>query len=270
MTRRALVLGLFLLSNAAAEAGPWATGKGHSYTKVGLGHLRSRTLVAPDGTAFDIPRFTKTEVGLYASYGLDDRFTAVLNLPAFRRSDLEGFGAEAGVGDVMLGLQMQLGRRGPWVFATRASVQLPTGDAERAEGLLPTGSGVHEGEVLLGAGRSLAGGKGYMFAEAGPVFRGGTLRDAFGYAAQVGWNVRPRLTVALNVRGVEPFSHKTRDVALGSPVGLSDRVTYLNYGPTVILGLRHGVSLQADVDQSARARNLARGLTYRLGVAYSR
>lgn len=268
--RRALAVLLLLGVASTAHAGPWATGRGHSYTKIGAGHLRSTTLVAPDGTAFEIPRFTKTEVGLYASYGIDDRFSATLNVPALRRSDLEGFGAEAGVGDVAIGLQAQLGKRGPWVFAVRGIVQLPTGDETRAEGLLPTGSGVFETELVLGAGRSLWGGRGYGFVEAGPVLRGGTLRDGISYGGQVGWNARPRVTLAANVRGVEPFSHRTRDVALGSPVGLSDRVTYLTYGPTVILGLRKGLAVQADLEAVARARNLARGLTYRLGLSYAR
>ncbi len=268
--RRAILALFLLLAGGQVEAGPWATGKGHSYAKVGLGYLHSRTLVAPDGTAFPIPRFTKTELGLYVSHGLNDRLSAVLSLPALRRSDLEGFGAESGVGDVMIGLQVQLGKRGPWVFATRGSLQFPTGDETRAEGLLPTGSGVHESELLLGAGRSLAAGRGYSFAEAGLVRRGGPLRDAFGYAAQVGWTVHPRLVLAANLRGMEPFSQEARSVAVGSPVGLSDRVTYLNYGPTIILTLRPGVALQFDLDATARARNLARGVTYRVGVSYAR
>ena len=102
------------------------------------------------------------------------------------------------------------------------------------------------------------------------MVRGGTLRDGLTYTAQVGWNVSPRVTVAANVKGMEPYSHAARGVALGSPVGLSDRVTYLNYGPTVIVRLGPRFGLQLDVDATARARNLARGLTYRVGFSHVR
>jgi len=90
------------------------------------------------------------------------------------------------------------------------------------------------------------------------------------YALQVGWNVRPRITVAGNIRGIGPYSKKPPREARASPVGLSDRITYLSYGPTLILGLGHGAALQLDVDGASRARNLADGTTVRLGVSLSR
>ena len=46
-----LATALVFLSASAALAGPWPTGRGHSYTKVGVGHLRSTTLVAPGSPA---------------------------------------------------------------------------------------------------------------------------------------------------------------------------------------------------------------------------
>ena len=268
MKRLALVLWLGM--SAAAEAGPWAAGRGHFYAKVGGSRLHSTTLAAPDGTRFEIPRFTKDEISLYGAAGLTDRITGILSLPAYRSSDLADFGSESGIGDVQVGLQFQLGQRGPWVFAARGMVQAPTGDETRAEGLLPTGSGVWEGEAVLGAGRSFAKGKLYGFLESGHQVRGGGLNDALTYALQVGWNVRPRIVVAGNIRGVEPYNKKAPREARGSPVGLSDRVTYLSYGPTLIVGLGNGVAVQLDVDGASRARNLADGTTVRLGVSLSR
>lgn len=259
-----------VVAASAAEAGPWAQGRGHVYLKLSVQRLRSTTLAAPDGTDFPIPRFVKQDAGLYAAIGLSDRFTLVADVPAWRSSDLEGFREESGIGDVRAGLQVQLGRSGAWVFAVRGTVQAPTGDETRAEGLLPTGSGVWEGDVVVGAGRSLAGGKGYAFFEVGPQLRGGGLRDGATYTAQIGWNVSPRVVVAANLRGVEPYSHAPRDVPLGSPVGVSDRVTYAGYGPTLIVKLGRGLGAQVDVDGAFRTRNLATGIVLRVGVSYSR
>jgi hypothetical protein len=268
--RAALPAALLAASVAApALAGPWPNGRGHVYLKVAGSRLDSMVLAAPDGTEFAIPRFLKHEHGLYGTYGIDDRWTAILQVPVVRSSDLEDFRRESGLGDVQAGLQVQLGRRGPWVFAARGLVQAPTGDETLAEGLLPTGSGVWEGEVGVGAGRSLAGGRLYGFVEAGHQVRGGGLTDAAAYAAQLGWNVRRGIVVAGGARGVEPFDRSPR-MARGSPVGLSDRVAYLVYGPTAIVSVGRGLALQLDLERAARARNLAKGTTLRLGLSLAR
>lgn len=267
---RAAALVLFSLAAASAEAGPWAMGRGKLYAKLGYSHLRSTTLATPDGTQLEIPRFTKDEVLAYAAVGLSDRVTAIVNVPLLMSSNLEDFRRESGFGDVRGGLQVQLGATGPWVFAVRGLVQAPTGDETRAEGLLPTGSGAWEGEGVLGVGRSLSGGRGYAFLELGHNVRGSGLRDSFVYGLQVGWNTSSRVVLAANVRGVEPYDSSARTVAFGSPVGLSDRVTYVSYGPTAIVKLGRGVSAQLDVDGAFRARNLAKGPAFRVGLSYSR
>jgi hypothetical protein len=272
--RRAAGVALLWLTAAAAEAGPWATGPGHFYAKLSYQHLRTTTLAAPDGTRFTIPAFSKDELGIYAAIGLSDRCTLIANLPVLRSSNLhdqpDELPRETGVGDLQAGLQAQIGQHGPWVFALRGMLQAPTGDETRAEGLLPTGSGVWEAEAWIGAGRSLAGGKGYGFLEAGYGARGGGLRDALVYAAQIGWNANSRLTLAANFRGVEPWSQRAGDRSAGSFVGVGDRVTYASYGPSAIVKLGRGLGVQLDLDGAFHARNLAEGSVLRVGVFLNR
>jgi hypothetical protein len=272
MRARAAGVLLALACAPAAEAGPWALGRGRAYVKIGYEHLRSTTLATPDGTEFDIPAFRRDVMSLYAAYGVSDRATLLVDLPLWRSSDLaddpDELSRESGLGDAQAGLQMQLGARGGWTFAVRAALQAPTGDETRAQGLLPTGSGVWEGQAALGAGRSLAGGRGWGFAEAGPQFRGGGLRDGLVYGAQIGYRLVPRLLLAANLRGVEPWSHQAPEQALGSFVGVGDRVTYLTYGPSLIVELTPDFSLQADLEAVSRARNLAKGPVFRFGFAY--
>jgi hypothetical protein len=191
-------------------------------------------------------------------------------VPIWLSSRLEAFGDEAGLGDLKAGLQAQLGRSGPWVFAVRALAQAPTGDETLAEGLLPTGTGVWEGEAFLSVGRSLAGGKGWAFVDAGHLTRGGKLRDAFLFAGQVGWHLNGRVALTAQVRGVEPYDKSARDVAIGSPTGLSDRVTYTTVGLGAMVKLGGPWTLQVDLEDTPRARNLARGLMLRSGLAFSR
>jgi hypothetical protein len=267
--RRCLLVALALAAASPAVAGPWALGPGHVYVKLGYGRLDSDTLANPDGSQVAIPRFVKDDLHAYGAVGVSERLTLSASLPLRRRSELEDFGSEAGVGDLALGVQWQLGRRGGWVFATRGVVQAPTGDETRAEGILPTGSGVWEGELRLAAGRSLGGGRGYFFVEAGHQFRE-LLRDGFAWEAQAGWNASPRLVLAWNARGLEPWSTRARETALGSPVGVGDGVGYLVTGPTAIVKLGSGVAVQFDVEGALRERNLATGTTFRIGVSWSR
>ena len=277
MTRRrsaAVAAAVLAAAAAPAQAGPWPAGQGHFYSKLSYGHLRSTELVAPDGTSFDIPRFTKDEVYLYFAYGVSNRVTLIANLPLLRSSDLrdvpDELSRESGFGDLQAGLQVQLGEAGGWIFAARAAAQAPTGDVSRAQGLLPTGSGIWEGEGVVGAGRSLFKGKGWGFLEAGYQYRGGGLRDGVVFGGQLGVSVHRRIALAANVRGVEPFSHEAPEVARGTFSGVGDRVTYIAYGPTAIVGLGRGVGLQVDLELAGRARNLAKGPTLRAGVSFSR
>lgn len=258
---------------ASAEAGPWGAGKGRLYAKLAYGHLSSTELAFPDGTVFAIPDFRKDDADLYVFYGLGERWSLIADLP-LRSSDLaddpDELRRETGIGDVKAGMQYQLGRRGPWVFAVRGVVQAPSGDVERGDGLQPTGSGEWEGDAGLGAGRAIAAGTLYGFAEVGYQFRSGELRDGLIYGVQLGWNAMPRLVLAANAYGVEPWSHAAPDQASGSPVGLGDRVTYVKYGPSAIVKLAERWGVQLDVEGVARARNLAKGVTYRLGVFFKR
>lgn len=269
----ALLLALLLVT--PSEAGPWAAGKGHGYFKLSFQHLGSRKLVSPDGTNFTIPLFTREEVSAYSAFGLSENWTAHASLPLLRSSDLQDspdeLGRETGFGDMQIGLQRQLGKSGAWVFAVRGTLQLPTGDVERAGGLLPTGSGVYEGDVVVEAGRSIgAGGKGWMFLGAGPQFRGDGLRDGLVFGAQLGWKVADRVALMGSARGVEPWSHEAPKTARGSFAGVGDRVAYVVLGPSVIWNVTKRSGLQFDAEFVAYARNLASGPVFRVGYFFTK
>lgn len=264
----ALLVGLALAPSASA--GPWAAGKGHGYFKVSFQHLGSRTLVSPDGTRFTIPLFTREELVAYGAFGLSENWTAHASVPLLRSSDLQDspdeLGRETGFGDIQIGLQRQLGRSGSWVFGLRGTLQLPTGDVDRAGGLLPTGSGVYEGDVVIEAGRSFgASGRGWMFAGLGPQFRGDGLRDGLVFGGQVGWKLADKVALMASARGVEPWSHEAPQTARGSFAGVGDRVAYVVLGPSLIWNVTKRSGLQVDAEFVSYARNLASGPVFRVG-----
>jgi hypothetical protein len=249
-------------------------GQGHFYTKLSYRYLNSTDLSAPDGTHFEIPAFRQDYVDLYGAVGVDDRVTLHGTIPALRSSDLDDdpdeLQRESGFGDLRFGVQVQLGKRGPWVFATRVTGQAPTGDPDVSEGLQATGSGVWEGDAVVGAGASLARGKGFAYLEAGYNYRGGGLRDGFLYELQVGWNAGSRLALLGNLRGLQPFDTSPGAVNTSSLSGFGDRVTYTVYGPSAILRLGGGFGLQLDVEGSFNTRNMATGTVFRACLTFAR
>jgi hypothetical protein len=273
-SRTAALLGAVLLVSAAAEAGPWAVGRGHYYSKLSYQHRRSTTLATPDGTLLEIPVFTQQDAVAYLAYGVRSWLTVTADLPFLRSSNLPDMPDElprvTGIGDMRFGAQVQLGRTGPWVFAVRGLVQAPTGDETSGLGLLPTGSGAWEGATYVGAGQSFASGRGYGFAELGYHLRGSGLRDGFLYEAQVGWNVTSRVVLAANLRGLEPWSDTPGAISPGSLVGTGDGTAFLTYGPTAIVRLSGAWGLQLDVESAVRAKNIAVGTVWRIGVTYQK
>lgn len=272
--RPAGVLVLVALAAPPASAGPWAVGKGHFYTKLSYRYLNATNLSAPDGTDFEIPAFRQDYLDLYAAVGIDDRFTLSVDLPVLRSSDLDDdpdeLQRESGFGDLRFGVQAQLGRRGPWTFATRVNAQAPTGDPDVSDGLQATGSGVWEGDATIGAGRSLAGGKGFTYLEAGYNYRGEGLRDGFLYEFQLGWNLGARLVLLANLRGLQPFDTSPGEVNTASLSGFGDRVTYTVYGPSAIVKLGSGFGLQLDLEGSFNTRNMATGTVFRGCLTFAR
>ena len=208
MIRVVAILGGLILAAAAASAGAWPVGERQWYAQVGLAWLESDRLATPGGTEVPIPDFERQEVSLYAEYGLDPHWTVILRAPLVIESSIEAFGSAHGPGDLALGLQRQLLPGGSTRLALRATLQAPTGDEELGQGLLPTGSGVWEGELVLSLGRSFAAGRGWTFVEGGHQVRGGGFVDGFVYRSQLGLHVGPRVWLAWNVAGVEPYSRR--------------------------------------------------------------
>jgi hypothetical protein len=270
----AFVVPIGAVAPSPSEAGPWALGQGHVYAKLSYQRLRAERYAQPDGTVFDIPTFSTDNLDLYVAAGLTDALTLTLGVPLVRSSDLadqpDELGPESGFGDLQMGLEAEIARRGRFVFGLRGVVQAPTGDETVSDGLQAQGSGVWEGAGLLTVGTSLGGGRGWAQAEAGYQYRGGGLKDGFQYGLQIGWNANGRTWLSLNLRGVEPWSHEPGDVPAGSLTGVGDRTTYAVVGPSFFVRLGAGFGLQLDLEGAVRARNLAKGPQFRAGLTYAR
>jgi hypothetical protein len=268
--RRALVVVTVSLLGSELEAGPWNRPPGSIYVNVSYENLSTTSLATPDGVEQQIPRYELHQVGVYAAYGLTDRLTAVLDRFGFRDSSIRAFDSASGVEDVRAGLQWQLGRTGAWLMAARGIVQVPTGDEKKGLGLLPTGSGAWEGDLLFSMGRSSPSGRVYGYWEAGHRVRGRELRDSFLYEGQIGVRAFGRTLLVFNLRGVQPYRSEPGEGALASPAGLGDGTAYTVIGPAVIIELGRNWGIQAEAEDAFNATNVATGLKGRIKLFYVR
>ena len=267
MTRAAAFVTAFLIASGTAMAGPWGREPGHYYMKLSGSRLATTTLATPAGEEVEIPEFELRVVDLYGEFGLGRGLTALTTVPFQHRTRIEDFDTASGFGDLRVGLQMDLERSSSWVAALRAMVQAPTGDATKGGGVLPTGSGVWESELLASIGRSFRGG--YAFGEAGYQIRGDGFRDGFVYRARVGFDLGSHIDVAVHVHGVEPYSDRSVGF-VSSGAGLGNGVRYAVIGPSLSIAVGRGVAVDVDIDHSFHGRNLATGTTVRIGLSLSR
>ena len=264
------VAALILLAWAVpATAQPWQAGAGHVSVGAAFSTLRTMHLATPSGEDVEIPRFARQDLVVSGSYGATDRLTIIVGGTLFAHTSIEGFDSAGGVGDARFGAQFLLGQRGPWTMGVRAIVQAPTGDGEKAFGLLPTGTGAWEGDAVFSIGRPI-GARTFSFVEAGYHARGLGLRDTFVFNSQVGVIAGPRVTLGWNVRGVQPFDNGPIGLSVGSGAGLGDGVAFVAYGPSAAWRLNGGWTVLAGVDGGFHTRNLAAGAAYRVGVSYAK
>ena len=71
-----------------SEAGPWATGKGHSYFNLSFESLETTRLATPDGNIQTIPEFRLRQFGFYGAFGLSERLTVIVDRLGARRSEI--------------------------------------------------------------------------------------------------------------------------------------------------------------------------------------
>lgn len=268
MKRLVLVPAFALLSAVPAAAGPWPQALGTLFVKTGVSHLETRELATSDGTRIEIPTYSRQEIALYVQAPLSARWTAIVSVPVYRHSKIDGFESAGGPGDLELGLQTLLASRGDWRLAARLTIQAPTGDETKGQRVLPTGSGVWEEEALLSLGRTVSDGRGYGFVEAGYRARGSGFADALVYRAEAGVHVGARWLLAGRLAGFEPYS--SRRSPIGSLSGLGDGVSYLTIGPGATLKVRAAWAIQAEADFPIEARTSAVGATFRLALLRSR
>ena len=105
-----LLIGLAALAGAgAADAGPWTQPRGHGQVILKYEDMHADRGFDPDGSLADLPADRRdSSLGVFAEYGLSDRFT--LQLKGDRQTGEDAFVDYDGRGPLEIGVTWQAWR----------------------------------------------------------------------------------------------------------------------------------------------------------------
>jgi len=270
-----LLMALGPASTASAQA--WTKDAGTGYVNLSLSLLAGDRVFGTDFESREIAStYRQTSVGLYAEYGVVDRWlTLTANAELYRRNALDDQGATQGLGDFRLGLWSGL-VTAPFRVTAGLLVGLPTGDSQPSAGAgadsdaeliansLPTGDGEWDFEPTVIVGHSFgAGGSGWPLRHfatlrAGYWARTKGFTDAVTYQAELGTQVplpfADRFWLILRLRGVESLAGQ--GAVQSGFAGLGDGVTYTAIAGELQGRIWRGLAASVSYDTSFRARGI--------------
>ncbi len=202
---------MFISTSLSSQSG-WTKNKGEFFGKLDFSRLSTDKYYSPNGTALITNVFNQNSLNLYAEYGLDPRWTVLVNAPIWRQNSFETTHKVNGIGDVRIELKYKLIKNNNYPVSISIGPELPTGRAnafaqsktvaqERIN--LPTGDGEFNVWTTLAASKSL--GKGYVSVFGAYNFRttykGLAFEDLYQIGGEIGVNPIKPLWINVKIRG---------------------------------------------------------------------
>ena len=267
-----LVLLVALPPSNAAAGGGWVKKKRGFYGKVSVGSLRSNRYYSLTGTLNDQgAQFRQTSVNLYAEYGLTNRLTAILNVPAWRSNRFATTGRTTGIGDAMVELKYGL-LTGKIPVAVSVAPSLPIGksralvaDVNTPGSLinLPIGDGELNVWTRLYASLPISS-RAYVSFDGGLNLRTQGFSNQYTAGAEVGYKVG-RVWVNGTIRQLATIG--TPNPNKGSFV-YGEGLAYLGYSVGAAVPITSTISLTVDyANLLSGQRNVYAGATLGVGLS---
>jgi len=269
-----MVAALLAHASAAYAGGGWTRARSGGYAKIGVTAVSTKTYHPLTGGSIETVRFRQQVVGLYAEYGLTDRWEAMLNTPVYRRAAYTTATPSQGFGDMQMGVRYGV-LRGKWPLAVGVVVEAPTGNAEargrnrqdpRLSIALPTGDGEWNVWTRAAVSHSLAPRlPAYVTFDAGYNQRTRGFTSQYTYGAELGYQVGSAWLMAsvhtlASVRS--PRSDRLASIGLGEGVEYSTYSAGVNYAVT-----KHWWATANVAGGFGRLRNVYSGAQLTAGVA---
>ncbi|MEM6263392.1 MAG: hypothetical protein AAGI38_12845 [Bacteroidota bacterium] len=283
---------IFAMTSMSHAQSGWTQKEKEGYFKLNQSSIRAGQFFNPEGNLIDITTTSVYSTVLYGEYGINDRFTALLNAQLFVRSTINELESTVdgtvvagdefnGLGDIQLGLKYGILTEGPIVLATSAQLKLPTGENVGGDTeLLQAGDGAFGALAMLHASHSFHPVPLYVNLSVGYQWRGTAdlkyssgpvtvdYDDAFVWGGELGWTPNDNWALALKWTQVQPLGSESSDGSTGSSSIFGNRLTYFAVIPEVNYTTSKNIGFSASVGGVFYARNILAAPSYNLGVYY--
>lgn len=292
--KRILFFAVFLstlLPLALAQSG-WTQKSNAGYFKLNQSVIRAGQFFNPNGDLIDITTTSVYSSVLYGEYGLNDRFTALVNAQLFVRSTINELESRIdgaiipgdefnGLGEIQLGLKYGFLQSGPIVLAASGQVKLPSGESVGGDTeLLQSGDGAWGAIGMLHASHSFYPQPFYANLSVGYQWRGTAdlayssglvsvdYDDAFVWGGELGWTPNANWTLALKWTQVQPFEADAIEGITGSSSIFGNRLTYFAIIPEVNYISPQNWGVSGSIGGVLAAKNILAAPSINLGVFY--
>lgn len=241
------LVGLWLWAPGDAGAAAWTQPKGGREVIVSLHQQDSSHGFDADGAVIDIVDYRKTELQLFAEYGLTDRLTVGAQGSLRRLRTRNARDDEPG--HLEISARYRVLSRGGWVVSNQTAVRLPGGDGDPGAAQRGSPEAEYDSRFLVGKSGVVAGRRFFVDAQAGLRRREGEPPDERRLELTAGLHATRRTMVmaqAFDVRSV------------GAGQGVYEAYRYLNLQLTLVHDLPRGWSAQAGLTGTAAGRNALR------------
>jgi len=258
----------------------WVKNKKSFYAQATFSTFSSSDYYSTTGDLFDSGSTYKSRgISLYGEYGITDRFTAVLNMPALISNRFSSTETVSGIGSIQLGLKYSLLKSFP--LAITVDFDIPTDDGKNfatskepnSLGMfdqvnLPTSDGEFNVWTTLAASQSYLDGKLFGSIYGGVNFRTEDFSNQWKSGIEVGYLFFDKfyLIGKLNVQG----KFEASDIVVASFL-YGEGTTFTAFGFTGMYNINEHLKVIAAYsdfsDFIVSRRNVYSGATVSLGVA---
>lgn len=262
-----------------AQSG-WTKNKGDWYLQTDASFFSSNRYYSADGELNTGNTFYSYSLKSYAEYGLNDRFTAVLNWPLLKLQHFSVTQTAAGLGDLQMGFKYALLKKLPVAIGISAEIPMDDGQlfaqAKEVNELgirerinLPASDGEWNFRSYLAVSQSFAGGHTYGSLSGGINLRTRGYTHQWEAGAEVGQFLWQRLWLIGKLKWQNRFGDTiNRSVSFLYGEG----TTYTAYNFTLLYHLSEHWRLAANYqdysDLLTPKRNIYDGSSFSLGLAW--
>lgn len=253
-----------VIAHTSFGQGAWVKEKGKGYAKLSQSAIIANQFYNLDGEIIDITTTGIYITSLYAEYGITDKFTVVGYVPFFRNTLNERQFRTSGriepgdsfnsIGDINIGLQYSLLKKGSFVMSTSLTLGLPTGSTNGGDTeLLQTGDGEFNQLLKIHGGYSFYPAPFYTSFGLGINNRTKNFSDEFHAFAEVGY-IANKFIGILKLYVVESFQNGSKVVSQNGI--FSNNTEFLSIGPEVAYNITDKFGATASVAFALSGQNI--------------